>query len=134
MGDAHPIILFDGVCNLCDASVQFILRRDPAGQFRFASLQSTAAQRELARFSAPPDNLSTVVLILGNRLFVRSDAALEALRRLGFPWPLFYLFKIVPRGIRDAVYDFIAARRYRWFGQKETCMVPTADLKARFLE
>jgi predicted DCC family thiol-disulfide oxidoreductase YuxK len=134
MPDDHPIILFDGVCNLCSASVQFICRRDPAGRFRFASLQSSAARQTLSRFPTAPRDISTIAWVQGDKLLIKSDAVLEIVRRLKMPWSLLYSLKIVPRPLRDAAYDFIASRRYRWFGRTGSCMVPTPELRSRFLE
>jgi predicted DCC family thiol-disulfide oxidoreductase YuxK len=130
----NATILFDGVCNLCNGFVQFVIARDPGARFRFAALQSAAAASLLrdAGMTGPlPDS---IVLVEGARVHFRSDAALRILRRLRFPWPLAYGVVIVPRFIRDRVYDLIAARRYRWFGRRESCMLPTADLKRRFLD
>jgi predicted DCC family thiol-disulfide oxidoreductase YuxK len=129
----HPILLFDGVCNLCNASVQFVLKRDPEGRFRFASLQSEAAQELLAQFEHAPADLSTVVLIENGQLYTKSDAALRAARRLPGLWPLLYGFIILPRFLRNGVYDWIARNRYRWFGREEQCMLPRPEWKERFL-
>jgi predicted DCC family thiol-disulfide oxidoreductase YuxK len=126
-------ILFDGVCNLCNGFVRFVIPRDPSARFRFAPLQSAAAASVLrdAGVVAPlPDSMA---LVQDGRVFVRSDAALRVARGLRFPWPLFYGLIVMPRVIRDWVYDFVAARRYRWFGRRETCMVPTPELLKRFL-
>ena len=126
-------ILFDGVCNLCNGFVQFVIARDPQARFRFAALTSAAAQsllRESAVAAPIPDS---IVLVEDGRVYFRSDAALRIARGLTFPWPLLGVFTIVPRVIRDWVYDFIAARRYQWFGRRDVCMVPTAELKDRFL-
>ena len=126
-------ILFDGVCNLCNGFVQFVIVRDPQAQFRFAALTSDAAQsllRESAVSAPIPDS---IVLVEDGRVYFRSDAALRIARGLTFPWPLLGVFTIVPRVIRDWVYDFIAARRYQWFGRRDVCMVPTPDLRRRFL-
>lgn len=126
-------ILFDGVCNLCNGSVRFIVSRDPSARFHFAALQSPAAASILrdAGVAAPlPDSM---VLVQDGRVFVRSDAALRIARGLRFPWPLAYTLIAVPRFVRDAVYDVIAAHRYRWFGRRDVCMVPTPDLVGRFL-
>jgi predicted DCC family thiol-disulfide oxidoreductase YuxK len=127
-------ILFDGVCNLCNGFVQFVIARDPAARFRFATLQSRAAATLLrdAGVAAPlPDSM---VLVEDGRVHTRSTAALRVARGLRAPWPLAFLLIAVPRVVRDAVYDFIAARRYRWFGRRETCMMPTPDLQRRFLD
>ena len=126
-------ILFDGVCNLCNGFVQFVVARDPAAHFRFATLQSRAAAALLhdAGVTAPlPDSM---VLVEDGRVYTRSTAALRVARRLRAPWPLAFAFLAVPRIVRDAVYDVIAARRYRWFGRRDTCLLPTPDLQRRFL-
>jgi predicted DCC family thiol-disulfide oxidoreductase YuxK len=126
-------ILFDGVCNLCNGFVQFVIARDPGAHFRFAALSSPAAARvlEQAGVTLPPPD--TIILIEDGAIYCRSDAPLRIARRLAFPWPLAYGLIVVPRFIRDRVYDFIAARRYRWFGRRDACMVPTAELRDRFL-
>ena len=128
-----PRILFDGVCNLCNGFVQFVIARDPAAQFRFGALSTPAAQDALRRagVTSPPDS---IVLIEEGAVYFRSDAPLRIARRLTFPWPLAYGLRIVPRAIRDAVYDLIASRRYKWFGRRDACMIPTPELKQRFLE
>jgi predicted DCC family thiol-disulfide oxidoreductase YuxK len=127
------LILFDGVCNLCSALVQFIIARDPDGRFCFAPLQSEAAAVRLQPFADVTANLDSIVLIEKDRLFTRSAAALRIARRLRFPWPLVYVLIAVPRPVRDRVYDFAARRRYRWFGRRDTCWMPTPELRARFL-
>lgn len=129
----RPILLFDGVCNLCNHSVQFIIRRDSRGIFRFASLQSEAARELLSGFQEKPAGLSTVVLLENGRLHLKSDAALGVLRRLPGLWPMLYVFILIPRPIRDAVYDWVARNRYRWFGKKDQCMLPRAEWRERFL-
>ena len=129
----HPTVLFDGVCNLCSWSVQFIIKHDPHGRFRFASLQSAAGQQLLALHHSDTQAIDAVVLIVGTHWYARSDAALEIARRLAWPWPLVYALVIVPRPLRDWGYDVIARNRYRWFGRKETCMIPTPALRDRFL-
>lgn len=127
--DGAPVVLYDGVCRLCQASVRFIVRRDPAGRFRFAPLQDRAAAAWLDR---RPDRLSdSVVLVEGGTVHTRSTAALRIVRRLRFPWPLLYGLVIVPRPLRDAVYDAIARRRYAWFGRDESCPVPSPEVRAR---
>jgi predicted DCC family thiol-disulfide oxidoreductase YuxK len=126
-------ILFDGVCNLCNGSVQFVVARDPSARYRFASLQSPAAAsllRDAGVTSPLPDS---IVLVEGDRVYVRSTAILRILRRLRFPWPLAFALIAVPPFIRDRVYDFVAARRYRWFGRRDVCMIPTPELERRFL-
>ena len=128
-----PILLFDGVCNLCNGLVALILRNDPQGRFRFASLQSPAGQALLARHGLPTVDLDSVVLIEGTRAFTRSTAALRTARRMGSLWPLAFVFILIPRPLRDLVYKGIGKNRYRMFGRREACMVPTPDIRARFL-
>ena len=131
----HSIVLFDGVCNLCESTVRFIIKRDKDAHFQFTSLQSDAAHAQLAPFGYTGDTLDSVLLIADGRLYRKSRAGLEIARRLDGAWPLFYyLFFWLPRFVADPVYDFIGNRRYRWFGKKEECWVPTPDLQRRFLE
>lgn len=129
-----PILLFDGVCNLCNAYVQWVLKRDRKGIFKFAALQSETGQALLRRFKFSPENFDTVVLVDGDKVFTRSDVALEMARRIGGFWRLFAIFKIFPRSFRNAVYDWVARHRYRWFGKKEECMLPRPEWKDRFLD
>jgi predicted DCC family thiol-disulfide oxidoreductase YuxK len=129
----EAVLLFDGVCNLCNAAVNFVIDRDPRGRLKFASLQSRTGQELLERFDLPTGDFDTMVLVEGDRCFTRSTAGLRVARRLRQPWPLLYGFVIVPRPLRDAVYGLIARNRYRWFGRQESCRVPTPELKARFL-
>ena len=128
-----PVLLFDGVCNLCNGSVQWVLRHDARAQFRFAALQSDTGQALLRRFGLDPAQLDTVVLVDGDRIFLRSDAPLEVARRLGGGWALLYIFKVLPRPLRNAVYDWVARHRYRWFGREESCMLPRLEWKGRFV-
>ena len=132
---AHPVVLFDGVCNLCNGAVQFILDRDPAGTFRFASLQSERAAALLRAhgLEPPAGDPESMVLIDGGRVYERSSAALRIARRLRGGWSLLYALVIVPRALRDAVYRVVARNRYRWFGKSDQCRVPTPELRARFL-
>ena len=126
-------VLFDGVCNLCNASVLFIIDRDPGGHFAFAPLQSAEAARLLAERGYRGAELSSVLLVEGGRVHSRSTAALRVARRLGGGWPLLSAFMIVPRFIRDGVYDWIGRNRYRWFGRQEACRIPTPELASRFV-
>ncbi len=130
---SQPIILFDGVCNLCDHSVQFIIQRDHQRRFKFAALQSVAGQRLLREQGLPTEEFRSIVLLEGGKLWQKSSAALRIARRLSGLWPLLYLLILVPAPIRDFIYDCIATRRYRWFGKKETCLIPTPELRSRFL-
>ncbi|MCZ6792232.1 MAG: DCC1-like thiol-disulfide oxidoreductase family protein [Planctomycetota bacterium] len=118
------IVLFDGECSLCSRSVQFVVDRDPRQRFRFAPLQSETGRELLQRFSLG-DDLSSVVLVEGERCFLRSTAALRIARRLRGLWPLLYALIIVPRPLRDAIYDWIAANRHRLLGGKTECRLPT---------
>lgn len=127
------IVLFDGVCNLCDRSVQFIIRHDPTGRFRFASLQSDAGQTLLREYGIADSPPESIVLVEGDRLFTHSTAALRIARHLRFPWSLAAVFLLVPPPIRNSVYRMIARNRYRWFGKKEACLLPSPDIRARFL-
>jgi predicted DCC family thiol-disulfide oxidoreductase YuxK len=135
MTDILPsrLILFDGVCNLCNASVQFIIAHDPQARFSFTSLQSDGGQHVLNGFKLPNVDFDSFVYIRDGKVFQRSSAALHVLNDLGGLWKIMYVFIIVPRPLRDWVYDLIARNRYKWFGKKESCMMPTPDLKKRFL-
>jgi predicted DCC family thiol-disulfide oxidoreductase YuxK len=130
-----PIVFFDGVCDLCNGVVQFILDRDPHESFTFAPLQSEAAGRLLTARGITLDReaLDSVILVEGDEVYLRSDAALRIARRLSAPWPAAFVFIVVPRFVRDAVYTWVARNRYRWFGRSEQCRVPNPELRARFL-
>ena len=128
------IILFDGICNLCSASVQFIIRRDSRNVFRFASLQSTTGQRLLEQFSLEKSQLHSIILIKKGKLFQRSNAALEIAKELGGVWSIFYGFKMFPLFFRDAIYNWISRNRYKFFGKKNECWLPTPELKSRFID
>jgi predicted DCC family thiol-disulfide oxidoreductase YuxK len=130
----HPIILFDGVCNLCNSSVQFILKRDRRGKFRFASLQGPAGQALLQRSGLPANHLDSFVLVENNKVYTRSSGALRVLWLLGGAWSLLYSLMIIPRPVRDGVYDWVARHRYRWFGKEESCWLPRPEWKSRFLD
>ena len=129
----HDVVLFDGVCNFCEGSVQFIIQRDPSGQFHFASLQSEPGRRLLTQHGLPADHMDSLVLIKEGQAYVRSDAALRIASGLTWPWSWFKVGLLFPRFIRDFVYDIIAARRYQFFGKKDACMLPSPDIRARFL-
>lgn len=132
---AEPsVIFFDGVCNLCHGLVQFVIARDPQARFRFAALQSDAAQRLLPPGINPdPDHPDSVVLLENGRVYTHSAAVLRILRRLGGGWAVLSAASILPRFLRDAAYRFVARNRYRWFGRQNECWLPTPELKARFL-
>jgi predicted DCC family thiol-disulfide oxidoreductase YuxK len=138
MGDDRqtpPVVLFDGVCNLCNGAVQFIIDRDPQSQFRFASLQSETGHTLLAshHYRLPEGDPETLVLVEGGVVYERSTAALKIARRLRGGWKLFAALLVLPRGLRDVGYNFIARHRYGWFGKTESCRLPTPELRARFL-
>ncbi len=132
--DQSPIVLFDGVCNLCNRSVQFIIKRDKKKQFLFASLQGKTGQEILRKHGLPPNELNSFILAEGDRVYTRSTGALRMLKKLGDGWKILYVFIILPRFIRDPVYNWVARNRYKWFGKREECMVPAPALKDRFLD
>lgn len=131
--DDKLILLFDGVCNLCNGVVQFIMRHDVKSRFLFASLQSEAGQKLLQKFHLDTNNFKTFVLVENELFFTHSTAALRVAKRLNGLIPLLYAFIIVPKFIRDGVYGWVSRNRYRWFGKRDFCMVPTPDLKEKFL-
>lgn len=129
------ILLFDGVCNLCNGAVNVLIDADPDAYFRLATLQSDAARPYLQAFGLDPETATdSVILIENGQLYTRSTAVLRVARRLDVPWSLLWAFIVVPRPVRDWVYDRIAASRYQWFGQRDTCRTPTPDVRAHFLE
>jgi predicted DCC family thiol-disulfide oxidoreductase YuxK len=130
---SHAIVLFDGVCNFCNRSVNWIIRRDPQGHFRFAALQSEAGTSLQERHRLDPSALNTLVLIEGGRVYLKSTAALRIVRRARSRLRALYALIAVPRPVRDFAYDWFARRRYRWFGKREECMVPSANVRERFL-
>ena len=127
------VVFFDGVCNLCNGAVDFIIERDSEGGFRFSSLQSDYAQRTLPA-SDVVGELNSIVLSENGKLYRRSTAALRIARKLKGLWPMMYVFIVVPPPIRDLVYRLIATYRYSWFGRSESCRIPTPELQARFIE
>jgi predicted DCC family thiol-disulfide oxidoreductase YuxK len=127
----EPIVLFDGVCNLCSVAVNWIIDRDHRRVFRFASLQSEVARELLAQCGPVPDS---IVLIDEAGIHYRSTAALRIARRLGFPWSMAIVARVLPLSIRDAIYRWIARNRYSWFGRTETCRIPTPERASRFLD
>ncbi|CAM4377532.1 thiol-disulfide oxidoreductase DCC family protein [Paenibacillus xylanexedens] len=129
----HPIVLVDGVCHFCQGLTKWIIKRDPEGKYHFASLQSDVAKELLAKGNLSTDSMDTFVLIENGKYFTRSTAALRLAKGLKFPYPLLYVFIIVPKFIRNAVYNWVARNRYRWFGKDEACMLPTPEIKDRFL-
>jgi predicted DCC family thiol-disulfide oxidoreductase YuxK len=132
--NSKPILLFDGVCNLCAGSVQFIIKRDPGAQLKFASLQSDAGKKLLEAHDLPVGHLKSLVLIENGKAYTRSTGALRVSRYLNAAWPLLYGLIIVPAFVRNVVYDWVGKNRYKWFGEKTECWIPTPALKARFLD
>jgi predicted DCC family thiol-disulfide oxidoreductase YuxK len=128
------IIIFDGVCNLCNRVVQFIIRRDPKARFKFTALQSGYAKELLKDREWVSNQPDIIIYFRGNRIYQKSTAVLLILRDLGGLWAILYLLSIIPRFLRDYFYDKIAINRYRLFGKRESCMIPSPDLKNRFLE
>ncbi|MCL9804512.1 DCC1-like thiol-disulfide oxidoreductase family protein [Flavobacterium amniphilum] len=128
------IILFDGVCNLCDSSIQYIIKRDKNDQFRFVALQSELGQKILIHLGISDRNIDSIVLYEpGKAYYYKSSAVIRITVYLGGLVSLLSIFKPFPRKFRDSVYDYIARNRYKWYGKKESCMIPTPELKAKFL-
>jgi predicted DCC family thiol-disulfide oxidoreductase YuxK len=130
----QSIILYDGDCGLCNGVVNFVLRHDERARFRFAPLQSPAGQRLLQSHGLPPEGVNSFLLVEHGHLWSRSTAALRIARRMSGPWPTLFLLMAVPRPLRDAVYNFIAVNRYKWFGKRDACDLPTPQLRQRFVE
>lgn len=126
------IILFDGSCNFCSTSVQFIVKRDPGAYYQFAALQSEAGRRLLTAYKVPEDT-DSLILIDNNRYYMKSSAALRICKHLNGGWKMFSLFLVIPRPLRDTLYDLIAKNRYKWFGRKKACPLPSPEMKNRFL-
>jgi len=129
----YPLVLFDGVCNYCNAMVKFAIRNDKKAKLRFAPLQSSLADELRSQYNIPAETES-VILIENGKVYTYSDAALRICKWLDLPARVLYAFIIVPGFIRQPIYRWIARNRYKWFGKRETCMVPTADVKQRFLD
>jgi predicted DCC family thiol-disulfide oxidoreductase YuxK len=129
----EAVVLFDGVCTLCNGLVAFLLRRDSDGRLRFAALQSDAGQELLTRHGLPTEGFDSFVLVEGEQLYTKSDAAIRVAELLGWPYRAARVGRLVPSGLRDSIYDVVAANRYDWFGRKDQCMVPDEDVSDRFL-
>jgi predicted DCC family thiol-disulfide oxidoreductase YuxK len=130
---AGPVVLYDGTCGLCDRLVQLILRHDRRGRIRFAALQSDIGRGLLARHGLPVDDLDTMVLVEGDRASVKSSGVLRTMRWMDAPWPVLHAFIVLPRPVRDFFYDRVARSRYRIFGRVDACMLPSPEVRARFL-
>ncbi len=127
------ILLFDGECNLCNGIVQFVIKRDPNAKYQFAALQSETGQKLLKEYNFP-NQFDSFIMIEDGKAYQKSSAALRVVRHLNGGWRLFTVFKIIPTPIRDVIYNFIARNRYKWFGKRDSCMIPTPDIKSRFLD
>jgi predicted DCC family thiol-disulfide oxidoreductase YuxK len=133
MGTRNSIILFDGICNVCSGAVQFVIKRDKKNHFRFASLQSPEGQKLLKFNELPANDFNSFILIEDEKVYTKSTGALRVTKNLSGLWPLLYGFIIVPKFLRDSIYDLIAKNRYKWFGKKDSCMIPTPEVRAKFL-
>ena len=127
------VIVFDGVCNLCNRAVSFIIERDAARIFRFSSMQSETGAGLLSANGIDPGNVETFLLIRRGTPYIRSDAAIEIAKELDRPWRWFTIISVIPKSIRDRMYSWIAANRYRWFGKRSECMTPTSEQRSRFI-
>ncbi len=130
----ESILLFDGHCSLCNAAVDFVLKRDPKKNLLLASIQEPAGQGVLKKYQLPPSYLDTLVLVEEGKVYLGSTAALRVARLLGGGWPLFYGLIIIPKGIRDRIYQWISRNRFQWFGRRDTCRIPSASESAHFLK
>ena len=130
---AAPVILFDGVCNLCNAWVRFVVRHDPVGIFRFAAQQSPIGQMMIKAHLSGSPQLSTVILIADDSAYTESTAVLEIFARLGPPWSWLALLRIIPRRMRDSCYSLVVRHRYQWFGKTDSCQAPSPEVSSRFL-
>lgn len=129
----NPVILFDGVCNFCNSTVNFVLRQDKENIFLFAPLQSEAAQKILEQYQLSKSNFDSFVFVDGDKIYIKSSAALKVMGKLPWYWQWTQVFWIVPKPLRDWVYNFTSKNRYKWFGKKEECMLPKQEWKHRFL-
>jgi predicted DCC family thiol-disulfide oxidoreductase YuxK len=133
MTEPPAIVLFDGVCNFCNHSIQFIIKRDKKSYFKFGALQSEEGKALLEQHGLSPEVLDTIVLIEHGKAYTYSTAPLRITRKLAWLWPLFYGFILIPSFIRDPIYRWISRNRYKWFGKQESCMMPTPEIRSRFL-
>lgn len=131
--DHHEVVLFDGVCNLCNNAVTFIINHDKDDHFRFCPLQNPEAEELMAGRGVDLDKVDSIILLRKDETFIKAKAALRIAKKLDKGWPLLYAFRVVPRFISNSVYDFVARNRYGWFGKKDNCMIPTPELKSKFI-
>ena len=129
----QPIILFDGVCNFCNGAVNFVIRKDKRSVIKFTPIQSVQGQQLLNQYGFPPSHLSSFIFIKNGNAYTQSTAALQVCKSIGGVWRLLYGFIIVPKFIRDGIYNLVAKNRYKWFGRKDQCMIPTPEVRQRFL-
>ncbi|RYG73354.1 thiol-disulfide oxidoreductase DCC family protein [Lentibacillus lipolyticus] len=129
----NNIILFDGECNFCDHSIQFIIKKDKKAIFKFAAIQSDAGQKIIRNFNVP-DSINSLILIKNNKCYFKSSAVLRICKKLTGVWKIFYCLLIIPKWLRDYVYGIVAKNRYKWFGKKDSCMLPSPEIRNRFLE
>lgn len=129
----HKILLFDGVCNLCNNTVLFVIKRDRKKQIRFGAIQSQEGKKLLQKFAIDQQYLGSLIFIDEGKVYLKSSGALRLSKYLSGLWPLLYALMVIPAFIRNPIYDFVAANRYKWFGKKEVCMIPTPELKSLFL-
>ena len=130
---SKKIILFDGVCNLCNHWVNFVIKRDKKDQFRFAALQEETGKKILIENGIDPNKFDSIILIENGKAYMKSTAALRIARRLGSAYPLTYIFILIPPFMRNWIYDVVGRNRYKWYGKKDSCMIPTPDLRKKFL-
>lgn len=133
-GNQNPVIIFDGVCNLCNGAVAFIIKRDHSEKFSFAPIQSSAAKTLISKLNIPEDTFDSILLIENTEYYIKSTAALRICKKLSSIWPLVSVLIIIPRPIRDYFYDIVARNRYRWYGKREQCMIPNKKIESRFLD
>lgn len=131
--NSKGVILFDGVCNFCNSSVNFIIRHDKKDYFRFTPLQSEIGMKISEKYNLDSGNLKSVILVDKGKIYTKTTAALRIAKQLSGAWPVLYVFIIVPPPIRDVVYNIIAKYRYKWWGEREACMIPTQEIRKKFL-
>lgn len=130
----NPVVLFDGFCNLCSKSVQFIIKNDKKNRFRFASLQGQYGQKVLKEFNLPEKQLNSFILLEDGKIYTMSSGILKVAKKLPGVWSVFYVFIITPPFIRNAIYHFVANNRYKWFGKRNECWLPSPELSSRFID
>lgn len=130
----NDVILFDGVCNLCNNAITFIIKRDPKNRYRFASLQSNIGKQYLDKHQIDTNHTDSIVLIRGKHAYTKASAALRIALHLSGLWPVLIVFIVIPKFISNSIYDYIASNRYRWFGKRESCMIPTPEIKNKFID